>query len=357
MYGTVKFTLNSVIPDIKYKFEKINSLSFVHTKRQHNVKCYGDRQMGMQPILPVTGSVNKIKGVARQRNIVTLGVDEPLVSVMVTDMGGRLRGRVFPFVCCAVSLSATDVMPLINVITARVRSMREGTVFTGVCLFTLLGGGVPRYPSNQWRDPIQCRYRGVGGTSYPFCCGREDYSYPFWWGEGRGIVTPSFLVGVSHLANRRYPHLADRWVPWGTPCQTGWGYPPPLWGLDGGTPSIGTGWGTSLSGLYCGTPSIGTGWGTPHQDWMGVPPPSGGRTAQRAPATRRAVCLLPSRRRTFLFTDCDNSRYLPWVHSHRRGFFACRRPRTRDWDRWGSARHRPGGAAGSPGGAGWSAGR
>ena len=33
--------------------------------------------MGMQSILPVTVSVKKIKGAARQRNVVTVGVDEP----------------------------------------------------------------------------------------------------------------------------------------------------------------------------------------------------------------------------------------------------------------------------------------
>ena len=33
--------------------------------------------MGMQPILPVIVSVKKIKGAARQRYVVTLGVDEP----------------------------------------------------------------------------------------------------------------------------------------------------------------------------------------------------------------------------------------------------------------------------------------
>ena len=39
-------------------------------------KRYVDRQMGMQPIIPVTVPVKKIKGAARQRNVVTLSVDE-----------------------------------------------------------------------------------------------------------------------------------------------------------------------------------------------------------------------------------------------------------------------------------------
>ena len=34
--------------------------------------------MGMQPILPITVPVRKIKGVTRQRNVVTLGVNRPL---------------------------------------------------------------------------------------------------------------------------------------------------------------------------------------------------------------------------------------------------------------------------------------
>ena len=45
-----------------------------------------------------------------------------------------------------------------------------------------------------------------------------------------------------------------------------------------------------------------TGWEYPHQDLMGIPPsPSGGKAAQRALATRWAVCLLHSRRGTFLY--------------------------------------------------------
>ena len=56
-----------------------------------------------------------------------------------------------------------------NIFTARVRSVREGTVFTGVCLFTFLGG-----------NP----FRLMG-------------------------VTPSGWWGVSHPADRGVPHLAN----------------------------------------------------------------------------------------------------------------------------------------------------
>ena len=50
-----------------------------------------------------------------------------------------------------------------------------------------------------------------------------------------------------------------------------------------------------------GVPPLGLDGGTPCQDWMGVTPLSGDRATERALATRRAVCLLRSSRRTFLF--------------------------------------------------------
>ena len=95
----------------------------------------------------------------------------------------------------------------------------------------------------------------------------------------------------------------------------------PLPRLGWGVPPVGTGWGTSQLGLD-GIHPTETGWGTPpsHRDWMGVPPLpigtgwgcpqlrlDGGtrspplRLGDRA-ATRRAVCLLRSRRRTFLLS-------------------------------------------------------
>ena len=54
----------------------------VHTERQRycqpKKQCYDDRQMAMQPILPVTVPVKKIKGAARQRYVVTFGVNRLL---------------------------------------------------------------------------------------------------------------------------------------------------------------------------------------------------------------------------------------------------------------------------------------
>ena len=113
----------------------------------------------------------------------------------------------------------------------------------------------------------------------------------------------------------------------GTPSQvqTGEGYPILLMGgypikdQDGGY----LGWVPTLSKIGWGTPPIQT-WdggvppsrpgmgGTPIQDWMGYPPcprldgvfpPS----AKQALATRQAVCLLHSRRRTFLFLESERA--------------------------------------------------
>ena len=110
-------------------------------------------------------------------------------------------------------------------------------------------------------------------------------------------VTPSFLI-------KDYPHLVDfDWM----------GYPP--LGLDGVPPLVGTGWRyPSPNWDWMEVPPPHQDWleyplphqdwvGVPHcWDWMGVPHPSlsGDRAAERALATRPAVCLLRSRRRTFL---------------------------------------------------------
>ena len=100
---------------------------------------------------------------------------------------------------------------------------------------------------------------------------------------------------------------------WGTPIGTGWGYPPsPVWTAWMGIPAIRTGWGYShhLSGLDGGTPPLVGQDGVPPLDGGtpspagqdGVPPPpQGDRTAQRVLATQGVVCLLRSRRISFLF--------------------------------------------------------
>ena len=103
-------------------------------------------------------------------------------------------------------------------ITARVRNTREGAIFTGVCLFTFGGGGIPS--SRQ------------GGTPSS---------------RGWGIGTPSQVqVGISGLD--------------GTVGRGGGKYPIP--GPDGG------------GGNTLGYPPSRTGWGTPpHPGLDGVFPP------------------------------------------------------------------------------------
>ena len=147
-------------------------------------------------------------------------------------------------------------------ITARVRSTREGTVFTGVCLFTFRGPssrqgggeggrGVLPCPRSRWGDPI-AGVQVEGGYPVP--------------GPGGG--------GVSHPVNGGTLSQVQGGMPQGTPIQDWMGYPP---GPD-------LGWGTpnpELDGVSpwsrpgMGYPQSRTGWGTPPpiQDWMGTPHP------------------------------------------------------------------------------------
>ena len=119
------------------------------------------------------------------------------------------------------------------IITTCIRRMGEGTVITGVCLFT--PEGVP--PSSQW---------GVIHSS--------------WWG---GCRPPSFLMGVPHPFQDPFPEgtPSARWVY--LPVGTGWGNPPIRTGW-GYSPVV-TGWG------YCPSSLIRTRWSHPRWDWMGVP--------------------------------------------------------------------------------------
>ena len=58
-----------------------------------------DKQMGMQPILPVTVSVKKIKSAARQRNVVTVGVDEPFHRDLAAEKPPNKNFNLFFNVC------------------------------------------------------------------------------------------------------------------------------------------------------------------------------------------------------------------------------------------------------------------
>ena len=109
-------------------------------------------------------------------------------------------------------------------------------------------------------------------------------------GPARGVPCQGDTLPGGYPAGG-YP---ARGVPcWGVPC---WGYPargyphrvPPTWGQDGGRQ---VGYHT-----WQGTPH-------PHQVRMGGYPV---RTTEGVLTTQRAVCLLRSRRRTFLFSKLRN---------------------------------------------------
>ena len=103
-----------------------------------------------------------------------------------------------------------------------------------------------------------------------------------------GQVHPSCWQGVPPNGQRGYPAHPE-WM--GVPPGQGWmGYPPdwkwvPPSGLDGGIPP------SELDELVTPSPP---------------PTPSEDRAAEQALATWQAVCLLRSRRITFLFGDCFN---------------------------------------------------
>ena len=115
-------------------------------------------------------------------------------------------------------------------------------------------------------------------------------------------VTPSFPMGVSHPSQWEGVHWDTSHQGWmGVPSiktgwgyllvRSGWGYPSQDWirvhhGQDWmEVPPIRTGW---------GYPSIETGWG-------GTPSPIRRQSSIASTSYEAAVCLLRSRRRTFMF--------------------------------------------------------
>ena len=122
---------------------------------------------------------------------------------------------------------------------------REGYILTRVCLTVRGGGGVPQSGPDGGRVPQPCPDRGVGYPSQVQMGGvpwpGQDGGYPRWWYHPR----------------------------------QGWGTPQP--GQDGGGYPR---WGYPLPGMY----------------------PLRYRTADGVLDTPRSVCLLRSRRRTFLFS-------------------------------------------------------
>ena len=113
-------------------------------------------------------------------------------------------------------------------VTAGVRSTREGTVLTGVCLLTLGGGGLPHPRSGWW-----------GGYPIPGVGGGVPHPGSGWWGG-----TP-FQVWVGGYP---IPPARSEW--WYPPRSGWWGVPrvPPIqtWDRVHPPPTIRTGWGTPL---------------------------------------------------------------------------------------------------------------
>ena len=99
---------------------------------------------------------------------------------------------------------------IITFITARVRSTREGTVFTGVCLLTFRGGGAPRPGLDGWGGIPHPGLDGGGGPHLR--SGGGTLSRSGWWGGypsqvwGGGVPYPKgggypgqvLMVGVPH---------------------------------------------------------------------------------------------------------------------------------------------------------------
>ena len=177
-------------------------------------------------------------------------------------------------------------------------------ILENVCLFTIGGRGVPHLRVWWWGGRLP-HSRSDGG--------RREYPIPGLDGGGGYPGTPLGQVWMVGGVPRVPPNQV--WMVWGKGLP---GYPPgqvwmvgvpwvPPWpGLDGGGyPLARSGWGASTM----------TGWGNPPPwldgvppQWLdgvpptwldGVPPPPPSKSSTCY--TRRAVCLLRSRRRTFLF--------------------------------------------------------
>ena len=141
--------------------------------------------MGMQPILPVTVSVKKIKGAARQRNIVTVGVDEPLTCNSATIFTARIPkewGRYCFHRCLSVKIAGRGGLP------SRMTGGGGGVCSGQVSIW------VPPSPGRHSNKPSTCY--AAGGVHTGLSCyrirGKVMFSF-CWKGLGRGnpdLVTP-----------------------------------------------------------------------------------------------------------------------------------------------------------------------
>ena len=180
--------------------------------------------------------------------------------------------------------------------------MREGNIFS---LFTLVEGrypvpgpdrgeGVP-HPAHGWRYPIPGP-DGGGGTQSQVQMGG----------------TPSYWGGTHSSSGWGVPHPRSKWGGVTHPTDEG----TPIQDQDRGYPGV-TGWGTPLYKIEWGTLRPRLDGVPPCSRLDGVPPPpSGDWSAKRALATRRALCLLYSSRRTFLFVKCLNLCRNTWFFAH-----------------------------------------
>ena len=156
-----------------------------------------------------------------------------------------------------------DEDKVLNVIfvTARVRSTREGTVFTGVCLLTFGEGRVPHPRSGWWGGyPIPglgCGVPHPRGVPQP---GMDGTGYPIPGGYPGQVLMVGGTQGTPPT-----PGLDGGGYPGYTPAWSGWwgGYPeyPPPW--NGVPPQT-----------WDGIPPLPSrpGWGTPHPGMGSLPP-------------------------------------------------------------------------------------
>ena len=155
-----------------------------------------------------------------------------IINSLVCFMGKLSRSK-FPLLNL-MSLEAqtlgyiTRLLGVWLIIAARIRSMRKGTVFIGVCLSTLVGGGL--------RTPSQVRTRG--GTPIPSLDrgGTQDTpqtggGYPpsqYWMGypqSGLDEGTPQIRTGCEYLPP---PHSGHDFMGYSPPSRPGMGYPSPI---------------------------------------------------------------------------------------------------------------------------------
>ena len=140
----------------------------------------------------------------------------------------------------------------------------------------------------------------MGGTPSQVQMGGSTPSQVWMWGGNPGTPPGSRLDWVP-------PWLRLDWMGYPPPPQskTGWVPPPPSR----------TEWGTPLPQSRLGgvPPCPGLNVPPPVQDWMGYLPftSSRDRSAKWTLATRRAVCLLRSRRRTFLLKQLFYKLFCP----------------------------------------------